>query len=171
MKQANFRQAKREDWILTISMKKQLGSRSPRCSLLTATAGALTCLLLAGTGADVRSQERPPERAPEVRDKNVMKFKLYYAQGALEAIATENYSLLATNAQKLGALTKQVSWRIRHTPEYERLTTDFRRQTDALAKAAKDKNVDAATVAYFQMTVSCVTCHRYLRGREVVLLP
>jgi hypothetical protein len=132
---------------------------------------AITTLLLAGAWTVLRSQETPLDRAPEVRDKNVMKFKLYFAQGALEAIATENYSLLATNAQKLGALTKEMSWRIRHTPDYERLTTDFRRQTDALAKAAKDNNVDAATVAYFQMTVSCVTCHKYLRGREVVLPP
>ena len=148
-------------------MKTQPGAGFPYYYPYTAIAGALACLLLAGAVLGLRSQETPPERIPEVRDKNVMKFKLYYAQGVLEAIATENYSLLATNAQKLGALTKEVSWRIRHTPEYERLSTDFRRQTDALAKAAKDKNVDAATVAYFQMTVSCVTCHKYLRDRDV----
>ena len=169
--QASLQQARRGDRASSNDMKIQTVVRLPQSDLRTGIAGALTCLLLAGAGAGVRSQETPPERAPEVRDKNVMKFKLYSAQGVLEAIATENYSLLATNAQKLGALTKQVSWRIRHTPEYERLTTDFRRQTDALAKAAKDKNVDAATVAYFQMTVSCVTCHKYLRGREVVLPP
>lgn len=133
--------------------------------------GALAFLLLAGSWAALHSQETPPELAPEVRDRNVMKFKLYYAQSALEAIATENYPLLATNALKLGALTREVSWRIRHTPDYERLSTDFRRQADALAKAAKDNNVDAATVAYFQMTASCVTCHKYLRGREVTLPP
>ena len=40
-----------------------------------------------------------------------------------------------------------------------------------MVKAAKDNNVDAATVAYFQMTVSCVTCHKYLRGRHVALPP
>lgn len=118
-----------------------------------------------------RSQETPPERLPEVRDKNVMQLKLQYAQGALEAITTENYPQLATNAVRLGALSRQVSWRIRHTQEYERLTADFRRHTDALARAAKDRNVDAATVAYFQMTTSCVSCHKYLRGREVVLPP
>ena len=136
-----------------------------------AGAGALALLVLAGSWTALRSQETPPERVPEVRDKNVMKFKLYYAQGVLEAIATENYSLLATNAQKLNALTREVSWRIRHTPEYERLTTDFQRQTAALGKAAKERNVDAATVAYFQMTVSCVSCHKYLRHGEAVSSP
>jgi hypothetical protein len=95
-----------------------------------------------------------------------MQFKLHYVQGALEDIAMENFSLLTTNAQKLRVLTRQVSWRIRHTPAYGRLTTDFRRQTDALPKAATNQNVDAATVACFRMTVSCVTCHKFLRGRD-----
>lgn len=123
------------------------------------------------SGGLVRGQETPPERAPEVRDRNVMQFKLHFAQGVLEAIAMENFPLLATNAQKLASLTREVSWRIRHTPEYERLTADFRRQTEALARAARDRNVDAATVAYFQMTTRCVTCHKYLRGRDAGLPP
>ena len=136
-----------------------------------ALAVMLAWVLISSLAVEVRIQDTPPERLPEVRDKNVMQLKLAYAQGALEAIATESYSTLATNAQRLGALSRQVSWRLRHTVEYERLTADFRRQTEALAKAAKDRNVDAATVAYFQLTVSCVNCHKHLRGREVVLPP
>lgn len=126
--------------------------------------------LLFAAGLSLRSQQAPATD-PVARDRDVMKFKLHYAQGILEAITMENYPLLATNANKLAALTKEVSWRIRHTPEYDRLTADMRRQTDLLAKAAKDQNADAATVAYFQMTVSCVTCHKYLRGQGVVLPP
>jgi hypothetical protein len=150
-------------------MKTPMRSGSLRKFFLSWIAG-LSVLVV--TAWWVHSQNQtPPELAPEVRDKNVMKFKLHYAQGVLEAIATENYALMATNAQKLTGLSKQVSWRIRHTPEYERLTGDFRRQTEALAKAAKAENTDAATVAYFQMTVACVTCHKYLRGRDVAVLP
>jgi hypothetical protein len=93
-----------------------------------------------------------------------MKFKLHYAQGVLEGIAMENYPLIRTNAMKLSRLSQSADWRIRQTPEYQRFTTEFRHQADALAKAAADRNVDAATVAYFQLTVSCVNCHRYLRG-------
>ncbi len=147
-------------------MKIRITVGLPHHGLRTAFAGALACLLLAGAETRVHSQETPPERTPGARDKSVMRFKLYYAQSALEAITMENFSLLSTNAQKLGELTGQVSWRIRDTPEYGRLTADFRRQTEALAKAAKERNADAATVAYFQMTVSCVTCHKYLRGPE-----
>ena len=126
--------------------------------------------LLLAAGLSLRSQQTPATD-PVARDRDVMKFKLHYAQGILEAITMENFPLLATNANKLASLTREMSWRIRHTPEYERLTADLRRQTDLLAKAAKEQNADAATVAYFQMTVSCVTCHKYLRGQGVVLPP
>ena len=59
------------------------------------------CSLLSGWPAHGRSfaARRPRQHAPEVHDKNVMNSSLYFAQGALEAIATENYSLLATNAR------------------------------------------------------------------------
>jgi hypothetical protein len=135
-------------------------------------AGILTLLVLLGVSAlSTRGQVQPAERDAMARDRAVMRFKLHYAQGVLEAITMENHSLLATNAQKLSALTREVSWRIRHTPEYERLTTDLRRHADALQKAAKDRNTDAATVAYFQLTTSCVTCHKYLRGEGVILPP
>lgn len=100
----------------------------------------------------------------KVNTAEMMRFKLYQAQGVLEGIATENYALIETNAAKLNAMSQAADWQIRQTPEYQRFTADFSRQAVALQKAARQKNVDAATVAYFQMTVSCVQCHKYLRG-------
>jgi len=101
---------------------------------------------------------------PEVNAREIMKFKLHYAQGVLEGIATENYPLIRTNALRLSRLSQSADWLLRQTPEYQRFTTEFQHQADVLAKAAADQNVDAATVSYFQLTVSCVNCHRYLRG-------
>jgi hypothetical protein len=101
---------------------------------------------------------------PNVSTKDVMRFKLLHAQRVLEGIATENYEVIADNAKKLKALSQQADWQIRQTPEYQKFTADFARNADSLLQAANNRNVDAATVAYFQMTVSCTTCHRYLRG-------
>ena len=36
---------------------------------------------------------------PRINTKDVMKFKLYYAQRVLEGITMENYDLINTNAQ------------------------------------------------------------------------
>ncbi len=101
---------------------------------------------------------------PSLRD--TMRFKLHHAQGVLEGIATENFPLVATNSARLAQLARSTEWKARTTPEYERFTTDFLRHTESLRKAAQNHNADAASVAYFQLTVSCVNCHRHLRGVE-----
>lgn len=105
--------------------------------------------------------------AAENAIKEEMHFKLFYAQGILEGITTENYPLIATNAYKLKHFSQRQVWDLRKAPEYRRLTTDFQRSVDAVARAADKQNVDGATVAYFQLTTSCVTCHKYLRGAEM----
>ena len=105
---------------------------------------------------------------PKVSTRDVMKFKLHHAERVLEGIATENYEVIADNAKKLKALSQEADWQLRQTPEYQKYTADFARHADALLLAGKNKNVDAATVAYFQMTVSCTTCHKYLRGEKGV---
>lgn len=99
--------------------------------------------------------------------KDAMRFKLHFAQGVLEGITTENFSLLTTNAQKLKALSQSADWKLRSTPEYQRLTSDFERAAASLERSARNRNVDAATVAYFQLTMTCVTCHKHLRGADV----
>ena len=107
------------------------------------------------------------QQVPRNPTKDAMRFKLHFAQGVLEGIATENFSLIATNALKLRAFSQSADWKLRSTREYQRLTSDFERAADSLERSAHNRNVDAATVAYFQLTTTCVTCHKYLRGAEV----
>lgn len=104
------------------------------------------------------------------RTKETMRLKLEYAQKVLEGIALEDFELVSFNAEKLRAVSQSAEWQLRKSAEYQRHTGDFTRQADALIKAAERKNVDAATVAYFQMTASCVSCHRHLRGTEQAVL-
>jgi len=57
------------------------------------------------------------------------------AQSVLEAIALENFRLIATNAQKLHQLSQAAEWQVRRTPEYQRFTAEFARQADALGQS------------------------------------
>ena len=82
--------------------------------------------------------------AAENAIKEEMHLKLFYAQGILEGITTENYPLIATNAYKLKHFSQSPSWDLRKAPEYQRLTTDFQRSVDAVARAADKRNVDGA---------------------------
>ena len=38
---------------------------------------------------------------------------------------------------------------------------------DALTKSARDRNLDAATLAYVRVTKGCVDCHKFVRGKLV----
>src|SRR5678815_5558012 len=48
-------------------------------------------------------------------------------------------------------------------PEYELFLNEFRRNAQELMKAGQQKNLDAASLAYVQMTLSCVSCHQFIR--------
>lgn len=106
---------------------------------------------------------------PGIRDGTdiVMREKLELSQGLLRGLALEDYRLLQTNATRLARLSEMTGWRALNTPEYTGFSTEFRRASEELARAAADRNLDAATVAYTQLTFSCVSCHKYMRAGRV----
>lgn len=105
---------------------------------------------------------------PKLDTAALMKSKLTASQKVLEGIATENYTSIARNANLLVGYSQAAGWMIQQSPDYQRFTLDFRRQASNLAQAARKQNVDAATVAYFQMTVSCVNCHKFIRSDNIL---
>lgn len=131
-------------------------------TILGAVLGAVLFASLAATVAP---------NDPKITTREVMKAKLESSQKVLEGIATENFVTISANAQKLAALSQAAGWQARQTPEYKQYTAEFRRHAEALQKAARDENVDAASVAWFQLTISCVNCHRHLRGVRTVSVP
>jgi hypothetical protein len=94
----------------------------------------------------------------------IMQQKLMRSQAVLRGIALQDFALIQTNAFQMVKLSQLGGWQARQTPEYELFTIEFRRRAEDLVKAAKSKNIDAATLAYTQLTFSCVSCHKFLRG-------
>lgn len=109
--------------------------------------------LLAGQG---RSQKED-----ELSD--FMRAKLAHSQKILEGLTTEDYDMIAKNSQEMSLLSQAATWRVLQTPEYLQHSTEFRRSADELTRAAKEKNVDAAALAYVDVTLKCVNCHKYVR--------
>jgi cytochrome c556 len=106
----------------------------------------------------------------ELPSKVLMRQKLDHAQSALEAITLENFELLAVHAGKMRALGEQPSWNLFDTAEYAEQSLLFKRNVDQLSKAARERNLDGATLAYTKVTFSCVECHKYIRDRKVKLI-
>lgn len=42
-------------------------------------------------------------------------------------------------------------------------SNEFRRSAENVAQAAKNKNIEGATLVYMDMTMVCVRCHKHVR--------
>ncbi len=103
---------------------------------------------------------------PSQKPNQVAKFmqvKRQHAHELLDGLALEDYGRIAKYSEKLSLLSHEASWKVLQTPDYLEHSRSFRKSTNQLAKAAKAKNLDGATLAYFQVTLNCVNCHKYVR--------
>lgn len=113
----------------------------------------LFLLFLAVAGAEDKS-------APSTA--KIMEKKLQLSQAILAAVVKEDFASMSANADGLLVLAK-TEWIQDDSPEYRAQLKDFWLVLEGLKSAAEDKNGDGATLAYVQMTLSCVKCHKYLR--------
>jgi len=121
-----------------------------------AAASLVAGLSVVVAGAWAMSDDDKPSQA------SIMERKLEHAQGILSALAREDFESLGSNADALLKLSEE-EWTSRDTPEYRAQLKDFWTVLEGIKSSADDKNLDGATLAYVQMTVSCVRCHKHLR--------
>jgi hypothetical protein len=95
-----------------------------------------------------------------------MRAKLGHAQNVLEGLSLEDYDLIARGAHDLSLASQASSWQVLQTEDYVRHSAEFRRACDGLRAAARAKNLDGALVAWMEVTMKCVQCHRYVRDEQ-----
>jgi hypothetical protein len=95
-----------------------------------------------------------------------MKEKLNHSQQILAGLTKEDFEMIRKNADALlvvGYLEK--SDRAKDA-EYRRQIRNFEDATKELIRQAEKKNLGGATLAYTQMTLSCVQCHTVVRDAK-----
>lgn len=95
-----------------------------------------------------------------------MRAKLAHSGDVLEGLALGDFDLIATGAQELSLASQDSNWNVLQTEDYVRQSMEFRRACDSLRRAAKDRNLDGAALAWMEVTMKCVQCHRSLRDAE-----
>ena len=93
-----------------------------------------------------------------------MHAKLAHSQSILEGLAVENYDQIAKSSQSLTLLSEEAGWNVIQTAEYARQSDLFRRNTRTLTDASRKHNLDGATLAFVQVTLNCVGCHKHVRS-------
>jgi cytochrome c556 len=95
-----------------------------------------------------------------------MKAKAGYAHRLLDAVVLGELETARDQAFRLKAVAETADWNVMDTPEYVRESETFLRATDRLLKAAGSKNHEAVALAYVEVTLSCVHCHRYVSANR-----
>jgi hypothetical protein len=129
---------------------------------------ALLLALACGNAAPCSPREQTNSVPRKIADGDqgfggLMKRKLENSQKVLEGLALNNFDKIGKHAEELIEISKQAEWKFIKTPEYELYSNEFRRSAEEMVKKAKQKNLDGATLAYVDMTFSCVRCHKYVR--------
>ena len=101
-----------------------------------------------------------------VNAKAMMHRKLESSQSLIKGLALEDYELLAKEAQMLQLFSLDAGWNVVQTKEYARISGEFRDAAKKIGRAARKKNLDAAGLGYFQLTMTCIDCHRHVRKVE-----
>jgi len=122
-------------------------------------------VLVAGvTTVGVFAQD-PPEEKPT---SFWMQKKLEYSERILSGLATEDFEAIRKNASAMQNLNRIEGFvRRRNAKDYRTQLQIFEYANGELIRSANQKNVEGAALAFTQLTLSCVNCHKVIRQPEV----
>jgi hypothetical protein len=120
----------------------------------------LPLLAVPSSSQDKKKRERDP----------LMAQKLKESQAMLEGLAMNDPVKVQKSAEELLRISKEAQFRkALNTPQYEYHANNFQRAAETAIEKAKAKNIDGATLAYLDMTMTCVRCHQHTREQGIGL--
>ena len=140
-----------------------------RIVIATAVGLLLACSLsLHGQEAqDSQAQDPLVKLDPSQEPRRVsvwMKQKLGYSQKVFAGLTSGDMAQVRQSAQAMRLVNKLESFVRRRHPAYRAQLRVFQLANDEIIKGAEEQNLERATLGYTQLTVSCISCHRHLRG-------
>jgi hypothetical protein len=92
-----------------------------------------------------------------------MQKKLEYSEKILGGLVNRDFDAIAKNAHSMGALSQIEKWVRGNTPEYRTQLQIFQNANEQLSRMSEKENLDGAALAYVQLSLSCVNCHKIVR--------
>jgi len=114
----------------------------------------LSLALLGLTASQTEREAKPSEE--------IMWKKLDISHGVLDAIALDDFEALEAYASDLVTLSLAGELNISDDQAYRRQSREFREAALALGRAARERKVESAALAYVDLTLRCISCHRSL---------
>ncbi len=121
---------------------------------------AVVAVLVSFAGTLSFSEEPQNEQKPSFW----MEKKMEYSKRILAGLANQDFDEIGKTARSLSALNQMEKWVRSGVPEYRAQLQIFQNANQQLIKTADNQNLDGAALAYVQLTMSCVNCHKVIRN-------
>jgi hypothetical protein len=95
-----------------------------------------------------------------------MKKKLEHSQNILAGIADGDFEKIVVSTESMRSLSKVEGFIRGRTPGYRTQLQIFAESADEIARQANKDNLEGAALAFTQLTISCVNCHKQLRDAD-----
>lgn len=94
-----------------------------------------------------------------------MRQKLDFSKDLLQGLALEDFEMIADRARSMRKLSEAVEWETVVIPgtDYARYNLEFQNLSADLGRQAAARNLDGAIIAFNQLTLNCVQCHKFVR--------
>jgi cytochrome c556 len=123
-------------------------------------AAFILLLLVAPSSSEEKKKKRDPDP--------LMVLKLKESQSLLEGLALNDFDKIQKSAEELLRISKEAQFRkALSTARYEYHANNFQRAAEIAIEKAKAKNIDGVTLAYMEMTQTCVRCHQHTREERI----
>jgi hypothetical protein len=94
--------------------------------------------------------------------EEIMWRKLDLAHDTLDGLVLEDFEALEAYAEDLVSLSQAGERFVLDSEAYLEESREFRRAARELGRAARGRELEAATLAYVDLTLRCIRCHRML---------
>ena len=126
---------------------------------------SLAAALLAGTSSALAQETAAKSGEEKGRSASFwMERKLHLSQELLAGITAADFDKIAASAQAMKRLNQIEAFMRSRTPGYRTQLAIFEESLDEIASQADRDNVEGAALAFTQLTISCVNCHKQLRA-------
>ena len=108
-------------------------------------------------------QEQAEAKTTEKYSSGWMKLKLEYSQNLLAGIAKSDFDSIVQNAEGMRGLTMVEEFIRGKKPGYSLQLEIFKDANSEMIKQAQHGNLEGTALAFTQLTLSCVNCHKRIR--------
>jgi hypothetical protein len=123
------------------------------------------CLIFVALSAPLaaRGEEQAADKNQNQPTNFWMRKKLEYSQNILAGITSADLDKVVANAEAMRKLSAIEGFLHGQTPGYRTQLHIFEESADEIIRQGKKDNVEGAALAFTQLTISCVNCHKQLR--------